>query len=189
VYRPNTSDEEVIKQIFENRDYDLAPVRRGDDLVACRRAQAKDGKKPLIVDVGANTGAASLYAHRAFPDARIVAVEPDRQNFELLVANAAGFPISCRLAAVTSRPTLVRVVDPGQGQMGIQNRASDGWCGGRQCGHRRRAGSDRFSIVNLTTFIRSSSKQISRAARTSCSRIILNGSNRLRWSSSSCTTG
>jgi hypothetical protein len=83
VYRPNTSDEEVIKQIFENRDYDLAPVRRGDDLVACRRAQAKDGKKPLIVDVGANIGAASLYAHRAFPDAQIVLVEPDRQNFEL----------------------------------------------------------------------------------------------------------
>jgi predicted O-methyltransferase YrrM len=139
VYRPNTSDEEVIKQIFENKDYDLAQVRRGDDLIAYRRAQAKDGKKPLIVDVGANIGAASIYFHRAFPDARIVAVEPDRQNFELPVANVAGFPISCRLAAVTSRPTLVRVVDPGQGQLGIQNRASDGWCGGRQRGHRRRA--------------------------------------------------
>jgi hypothetical protein len=69
VYRPNTSDEEVIKQIFENKDYGLARVRPGDDLIAYRRAQAKAGKKPLIVDVGANIGAASLYAHRAVPDA------------------------------------------------------------------------------------------------------------------------
>jgi FkbM family methyltransferase len=40
-----------------------------------------------IVDLGANIGLASLYLASAYPSARIFAVEPNRDNFELLKTN------------------------------------------------------------------------------------------------------
>jgi FkbM family methyltransferase len=40
-----------------------------------------------IVDLGANIGLASLYLASAYPSARILAIEPNRDNFELLKTN------------------------------------------------------------------------------------------------------
>jgi len=40
-----------------------------------------------IIDLGANIGLASLYLAHAYPSARIVAVEPNPENFELLKTN------------------------------------------------------------------------------------------------------
>jgi FkbM family methyltransferase len=44
----------------------------------------------VIVDAGANVGMATLFFAARFPDARIVAVEPEASNFELLKQNCAG---------------------------------------------------------------------------------------------------
>jgi FkbM family methyltransferase len=46
----------------------------------------------LIVDIGANIGAASVYLHTQYPEARIVAVEPSPAAFALLAENASPFP-------------------------------------------------------------------------------------------------
>ncbi len=46
----------------------------------------------LIVDVGANIGAAAIYFHTQYPAARVVAVEPSSAAFDLLARNAARFP-------------------------------------------------------------------------------------------------
>jgi FkbM family methyltransferase len=46
----------------------------------------------LIVDIGANIGAASVYLHTQYPEARIVAVEPSPAAFALLAENARAFP-------------------------------------------------------------------------------------------------
>lgn len=40
-----------------------------------------------IIDAGANVGLASLYFANKFPEANIVGIEPDQQNFELAVQN------------------------------------------------------------------------------------------------------
>jgi len=42
----------------------------------------------FIIDAGANIGASALYFASKFPDARIVAVEPEDGNFDLLVKNS-----------------------------------------------------------------------------------------------------
>ena len=44
----------------------------------------------FIIDCGANVGFASLYFHKVFPAARILAIEPDPSNFGMLVANTKG---------------------------------------------------------------------------------------------------
>jgi FkbM family methyltransferase len=46
----------------------------------------------IIVDAGANIGMASLYFANKYPDARIIAVEPEASNFAMLVRNAKPYP-------------------------------------------------------------------------------------------------
>lgn len=48
--------------------------------------------QPIIVDLGANIGIASLYFCLRFPRSRILAYEPDPRIFEVLQSNLAQFP-------------------------------------------------------------------------------------------------
>src|SRR5947209_1716588 len=41
----------------------------------------------LIVDVGANVGAAALYLHMYYPNARVICFEPSESNFAFLESN------------------------------------------------------------------------------------------------------
>jgi len=71
-----------------------------------------------IVDAGANIGLASLYFAHRFPKSKIVALEVDQANFELLRKNTNGYPnISCVRKALWS----------GQAQLGILNPTDEPW--------------------------------------------------------------
>jgi FkbM family methyltransferase len=45
----------------------------------------------LIVDAGANTGLSARYFAHSYPDAKIIAIEPEPENFALLRKNCAAF--------------------------------------------------------------------------------------------------
>ena len=51
-----------------------------------------DSSKPCstIVDLGANIGLASRYLHHCYPKAKLIAIEPDKENFDLLKKNLKG---------------------------------------------------------------------------------------------------
>src|SRR5436190_19536395 len=91
--RAGESDFEAVRQIFVAKEYDLS-----ESNPMGRRVQDKyksiiaAGGKPIIVDAGANIGIAALAFATQFPDARIVAVEPDPQNVEMLRRNLGGRP-------------------------------------------------------------------------------------------------
>jgi len=51
------------------------------------RHAAKTRTIKYVVDVGANVGATALLFNRAFPDARILAIEPVKNNYKYLVHN------------------------------------------------------------------------------------------------------
>lgn len=72
--RLGTSDPEIFRQIFMARDYDH-PLP--DDVA-------------VVIDAGANVGYATLWFAHRFPDARIVAIEPDRSNFRQLAHHCRG---------------------------------------------------------------------------------------------------
>jgi FkbM family methyltransferase len=114
-YRENTTDFGTIRDVFQGHTYDLGRLRRNADLTTYRQTKAQRGMRPLILDAGANIGAASVYFHRQFPDASIVAVEPEPQNYAVLRVNAVGLPITCLHKALTSGSGAVRVTDPGLG--------------------------------------------------------------------------
>ena len=63
------------------------------------------GEVPLIIDGGANVGLSLRGFARDFPQAHVIAVEPDDDNFRVLAANAAELdrPHTCVQGAVASR--------------------------------------------------------------------------------------
>ena len=81
-FRPGTSDVYAIRNVFTREEYPLAGLQ---------------GVRSIL-DCGANIGAASIWFLRAFPEARLAAVEPDPGNFALLRRNLA--PYGGRAAAV-----------------------------------------------------------------------------------------
>ncbi|MET4456742.1 FkbM family methyltransferase [Bradyrhizobium sp. RT3b] len=89
--RPRESDISTFRDIFGSRDYaaycyDSVKER----LQAAYNTILKDGKTPVLVDAGANIGAASLWFRQKFPQLAIVAIEPDPDNIALLRSNLAG---------------------------------------------------------------------------------------------------
>lgn len=99
--RPGTSDVWTFEKIFVSREYDLSFLHR-----------------PLnpqtIIDVGANVGYASIFFARQFPNARIIALEPQEANFALLQRNTAPYPnVTTLQAALWPRPGSLTIENPG----------------------------------------------------------------------------
>ena len=101
-YREGTLDEGLVLQALQVGAYDVARLRRGNELLALYERLAASGAPPLIVDTAAGIGAAAVYFAYKFPKARIVALEADAAKFELLAANTAGLPVECIQAAVAA---------------------------------------------------------------------------------------
>ena len=67
-----------------------------------------------IIDAGANVGYASIWFAQTYPGARIVAIEPDPSNFELLVRNTALYPqVECVQAALADIEGSIEVFSAG----------------------------------------------------------------------------
>jgi FkbM family methyltransferase len=70
------------------------------------------GRIPIIVDAGANIGAASLWFCAAFPESAVIAIEPEPRNAAVLWKNAGVCSrIRVLQAAIGSRTGYVTVSD------------------------------------------------------------------------------
>ncbi len=76
ILRPLSSDVAVLKQIFVQGEYDIT----------------FDFEPNAILDGGANCGLSTVFFANRYPRSKIVAVEPDTNNFELLIRNVDGIP-------------------------------------------------------------------------------------------------
>jgi len=85
--RRSNSDIFVVRDVFESEDYGFV---RQMNLPA-------DAK---ILDLGANIGLASLYFASLFPESKILAVEPDASNCDLVERNCAALISAGRLKLV-----------------------------------------------------------------------------------------
>jgi FkbM family methyltransferase len=71
----------------------------------------------IIVDAGANIGMASIYYANKYPDARVIALEPEASNFAVLVRNARPYPnVCCIRAALWNRDGQIAVSSPSLAQ-------------------------------------------------------------------------
>jgi FkbM family methyltransferase len=96
--RGGTSDRATFQKVFLEREYDL-------DLGFVPR---------VVIDGGANVGYASVYFAQSFPEALVLAVEPEPENFRLLVSNTTAYRnIRCFNYALWPRRTRVAIENPG----------------------------------------------------------------------------
>ena len=121
--RSQSSDRAVVDQIFVDLPFNISKLSRFSDLEDFLKTARAAGKQPLIVDGGANIGAASVYFSAQCQDAFVVAIEPEASNFQLLVENTKGMPVLPLPYALAANPQRVRVVDVGEGYWGFQTRS------------------------------------------------------------------
>lgn len=80
----------------------------------------------VIIDAGANSGLVSVYFANRFPQARIIAVEPEASNYQLLERNVAPYsnivPVN---AALWDKNEELALVDPDLGKWGFMTQAPD----------------------------------------------------------------
>lgn len=115
-HRNSRADLGVLKEIFQRRNYDTANLVRANDIVEAYREILLNDRTPLIVDAGANIGASVLWFSDVFPDAHIVAVEPDMDNARLLAKNTTGLNLDARQAALGSGSGFAELIDHGFGE-------------------------------------------------------------------------
>lgn len=98
--RNHSSDLPTFYQIFSFKQYRL-----------------KNKIQPrFIIDCGANVGYSSIYFSSVYPDATIIAVEPEISNFEMLVKNTASYKnIKCIQKGIWNKSTNLEIVDNGGG--------------------------------------------------------------------------
>ena len=126
-YRTGTSDEGVVSQVFQNQEYAIHQLRRFTEISEFIDTQYRAGRRPLIVDGGANIGAGSVFFALAFPTAAIIAVEPEEHNFSILCKNVEGLKVKCLRAGLSCSAGSLRVFDPGIGHWGYRTEpAADG---------------------------------------------------------------
>ncbi len=95
--RTRSSDIDVFRQIFVNREYsqDKIPVN-----------------PRIIIDCGANIGLSAIHFSNIFPGAQIFALEPEPSNYEMLVKNTSKYQnIYCINKALWGRTTTVEIAD------------------------------------------------------------------------------
>lgn len=90
--RPGTSDWAVINQVFIAREYDCPSKEHNRAVRRFYEDAVARSETPVIIDCGANIGLASIWYAQEYPQAKIIAVEPEPENFRILSLNAANYP-------------------------------------------------------------------------------------------------
>lgn len=104
--RHRESDLSVLREVFGEKAYDLSRHPHVADRLDRRyRSILASGRRPVVVDCGANIGAATVALAEAWPRAAFVAIEPDPGNAAMARRNLVGTPNNIVLeAAIGSVP-------------------------------------------------------------------------------------
>ena len=99
-----SSDVPTYEQVFLKHEYDFEVSR----------------PPRFIVDAGANIGLASIYFASRFPEARIIAIEPENSNVAVLRLNTRDYPnITVFAGALWGRDETLHVIDNDYGKWGF----------------------------------------------------------------------
>lgn len=115
--RDTVADRSTFWQCLVQRQYDLRRFPQHARLIEQYEESLRQGKRPLIIDCGANIGLAAAWFAREFPEASIVCIEPDDANLELLRMNTRSFEgrVTIIKGGVWNKPGTLRIVNPDSG--------------------------------------------------------------------------
>lgn len=112
-------DRGALEQVFFNQDYRVDRWRQGQGLRKYYDANAAR-QRMLIVDAGANIGAASVYFRALYPQSRIIAIEPEINNAALARNNFEKRDIDLIEAAIGSKSGSMYLQNPGLSDWGFR---------------------------------------------------------------------
>lgn len=124
--RWNSSDKLAIAQCFAQNQYDMPSGAHGALVERIYLDIVASGKKPLIVDCGANIGASVLWFTGRYPNAHIVAVEPTPSNFALLRRNCSRLDVDLRQAGIGKVDGIAWISNPDDAMGCRTNSSHDG---------------------------------------------------------------
>lgn len=103
-------DVTTLFQIFLKKEYDIRELNDAS----------------YVIDCGANIGLSAVFFANKYPNAKIIAIEPDEQNFSFLKKNTSPYPnVTCLQRAIWSSSENLQVIDPGNGGWSLQTRVSE----------------------------------------------------------------
>jgi FkbM family methyltransferase len=91
--REGSSDQAVLEQIFFTEEFNISTAPQFAWIRVVYNKMLAAGKTPLIVDCGANIGLSALYFAKHLPQARIVGIEPARDNIDMARRNTGHNPL------------------------------------------------------------------------------------------------
>jgi FkbM family methyltransferase len=110
-YRRGTADLSTFVHIFIREDYSLTRLARYPEIMAEYERILSSGRRPLIIDCGANIGLASLYLSLCFPQAYVVGIEPESANVAAAAKHASP-NISLLRAALSNQDGQLAISNP-----------------------------------------------------------------------------
>lgn len=124
--RPKDSDYTVFRQVYRDRDYEVGLDVIDDRIVAAYEEVLATGSTPVIVDAGANIGAATRWFAQRFPKAEVIAIEPDPDNTRVLRRNIEDVPNARVIeAALGGEPGFVSLKNDTDESWGVQTVRGD----------------------------------------------------------------
>jgi FkbM family methyltransferase len=91
--REDSSDQAVLEQIFFTEEFNISTAPQFAWIREVYNKVLAAGETPLIVDCGANIGLSALYFAKHLPQARIVGIEPARDNIDMARRNTGHNPL------------------------------------------------------------------------------------------------
>jgi FkbM family methyltransferase len=125
--RTDSSDIGTYNQIFVRREYDFSYLPHAAQFRSSKDVTDSRAQGVTIVDCGANVGCSVMWFANEFPGAKIVAIEPDLANFELLNQNVADLDdVRTIRAALWSSETRVVISNPDAKAWAFRTEAAEG---------------------------------------------------------------
>src|ERR1700687_1707281 len=90
-------------------------VREGDDRAVMQEVHSytlPDYPVQTIIDAGAHIGAATAYFKQRWPDAQVVAIEPEQGNYDMLFRNVSYGALAIRARLAYTDDDVVLAVHP-----------------------------------------------------------------------------
>lgn len=115
--RDTVADCSIFWQCLVQRQYDTRRFPQHARLIECYEETLRQGETPLIIDCGGNIGLAAVWFARIFPRAKIVSIEPDKNNLEMLRLNTEEFKerITIVEGGVWNKHGALKIVNPDSG--------------------------------------------------------------------------
>ncbi len=124
--RAGTVDISVFRQVILDTEYDIRPFPQFQKLEWLYSNEIREGRRPLIIDCGANIGLSAVWLSHTFPEAQVIAIEPAVDNIEIAKRNLAAYPNVVLIhGAIWDKATELKITDKGVEPCAYQVNESD----------------------------------------------------------------